>query len=173
MVQKALKDGLMTESIRDYLVDDEVPLDHKLAVANAFPAKERVSDPYMDALFKKYGEASEDTLGDVALTSHFSIEMMTSNEMILAGYLMSRDNPEASANQLQFLEIAIYRDPMNYTAHLIMALIKGDNSYDKDWCEIWRLCEQLLYNDEIKVNIRQEANDLIIDYLYQFESFCI
>ena len=60
----------------------------------------------------------------------------------------------------------------SFTVSIIMALTIGQKVMDYDWCEVWRLTEEVLKNKELKQDLRPEATKRIIDYMILYKDYC-
>ena len=60
----------------------------------------------------------------------------------------------------------------SFTVSIILALARGQNVMDYDWCEVWRLTEEVLTNKELRQDLRPEATKMIIDYMVLYKEYC-
>jgi hypothetical protein len=165
MVERAHMEGVMGLEIAEFLTSTENPIDVKAAVINALSWKfEGKSNAELYAYY-------------LALLYHVSVaeldtEFLSADEVFCLGYLMIMDDYFHPEKALPLLEEA--RDAMkdSFTVSIIFALTRGQAVMDYDWCEVWRLTEEVLKNKDLLQDLRPEATKMIVDYMVLYKEYC-
>lgn len=165
MVERAHLEGVMGLEIAEFLTSPENPIDIKAAVINALSWK---FDGKNNAELYAYY---------LALLYHVSIteldtEFLSADEVFCMGYLTAMDDYFHPEKALPILEEAHKVMKESFTVSIIMALVRGQAVMDYDWCEVWRLTEEVLKNKELKQDLRPEAIKMIIDYMVLYKEYC-
>ena len=165
MVERAHLEGVMGLEIAEFLTSPENSIDVKAAVINALSWK---FDGKSNAELYAYY---------LALLYHVSVaeldtEFLSADEIFCLGYLTIMDDYFHPEKALFLLEEA--RDAMkdSFTVSIILALTSGQAVMEYDWCEVWRLTEEVLKNKELKHDLRPEAIKMIIDYMVLYKEYC-
>lgn len=165
MVERAHLEGVMGLEIAEFLTSQENPIDVKAAVINALSWK---FDGKNNAELYAYY---------LALLYHVSIteldtEFLSADEVFCMGYLTAMDDYFHPEKALPLLEEAHKVMKDSFTVSIIMALTIGQKVMDYDWCEVWRLTEEVLKNKELKHDLRPEAIKMIVDYIILYKEYC-
>ena len=165
MVERAHLEGVMGLEIAEFLTSPENPIDVKAAVINALSWK---FDGKSNAELYAYY---------LALLYHVSVteldtEFLSADEIFCLGYLTVMDNYFHPEKALPLLEEAHKMMKESFTVSIILALARGQAVMDFDWCEVWRLTEEVLKNKELKHDLRPEATKMIVDYMVLYKEYC-
>ena len=165
MVERAHLEGVMGLEIAEFLTSPETPIDVKAAVINALSWRfEGKSNAELYAYY-------------LALLYHVSVaeldtEFLSADEVFCMGYLTAMDDYFHPEKALPILEEAHKLMKDSFTVSIIMALTIGQKVMDYDWCEVWRLTEEVLKNKELKQDLRPEAIKMIMDYMVLYKEYC-
>ncbi len=165
MVERAHTEGVMGLEIAEFLTSTENPIDAKAAVINALSWK---FDGKSNAELYAYY---------LALLYHVSVteldtEFLSADEIFCLGYLTAMDDYFHPEKALPLLEEAHKLMKESFTVSIILALVRGQAVLDYDWCEVWRLTEEVLKNKELKHDLRPESVKMIIDYMILYKEYC-
>ena len=165
MVERAHLEGVMGLEIAEFLTSPENPIDVKAAVINALSW--RFDGKNNAELYAYY----------LALLYHVSIveldtAFLSPDEIFCIGYLTIMDDYFHPEKALPLLEEAHKLMKDSFTVSIIMALTIGQKVMDYDWCEVWRLTEEVLKNKELKQDFRTEATKMIVDYMLLYKEYC-
>jgi hypothetical protein len=165
MVERAHLEGVMGLEIAEFLTSPENPIDVKAAVINALSW--RFDGKNNAELYAYY----------LALLYHVSFteldtEFLSADEIFCIGYLTAMDDYFHPEKALPLLEEAHKVMKDSFTVSIIMALTIGQKVMDYDWCEVWRLTEDVLKNKELKQDLRPEAIKMIVGYMILYKEYC-
>ena len=151
--------------IAEFLTSPENPIDVKAAVINALSW--RFDGKNNAELYAYY----------LALLYHVSVieldtAFLSADEIFCIGYLTIMDDYFHPEKALPLLEEAHKLMKDSFTVSIIMALTIGQKVMDYDWCEVWRLTEEVLKNKELKQDFRTEATKMIVDYMLLYKEYC-
>ena len=165
MVERAHLEGVMGLEIAEFLTFPENPIDVKAAVINALSWKfEGKSNAELYAYY-------------LALLYHVSVteldtEFLSADEIFCIGYLTVMDDYFHPEKALPILEEAYKTMGNSFTVSIILAIAKAQRAFDSDWCEVWKLTEEVLKNKELKQDLRHEATKMIVDYMILYKEYC-
>ncbi|OHC08107.1 MAG: hypothetical protein A2545_08470 [Planctomycetes bacterium RIFOXYD2_FULL_41_16] len=165
MVERAHLEGVMGLEIAEFLTSPEKPIDVKAAVINALSW--RFDGKNNAELYAYY----------LALLYHVSVaeldtEFLSVDEIFCMGYLTAMDDYFHPEKALPILEEAHKVIKESFTVSIILALTRGQKAMDYDWCEVWRLTEEVLKNKELRQDLRPEAIKMIMDYMILYKEYC-
>ena len=165
MVQRAHLEGVMGLEIAEFLTSPENPIDVKAAVINALSW--RFEGKNNAELYAYY----------LALLYHVSIveldtAFLSPDEIFCIGYFFIMDDYFHPDDAVQLLEEAHNLMKDSFTVSIILALARGQKVTDYDWCEVWRLTEEVLKNKELKQDLRPDATKMIVDYMVLYKEYC-
>ena len=165
MVERAHLEGVMGLEIAEFLTSPEKPIDVKAAVINALSW--RFDGKNNAELYAYY----------LALLYHVSVaeldtEFLSVDEIFCMGYLTAMDDYFHPEKALLLLEEAHKVMKESFTVSIILALTRGQKAMDYDWCEVWRLTEEVLKNKELRQDLRPEAIKMIMDYMILYKEYC-
>ena len=166
MVAKVSKsNGILTDEIFDYLNSNLNSIDKKIAVINAlkwnFNGKKNA--PYyikkLFAIHKDYNAKSFYYKG-------------TAQELLFYAYLKSLDNYFDVKKALVFSNRAAELKPNSYTVSIINNLIKSQTIFQNEWCEIYKIMNDIKTNRKLVCDFRSEASNLIFNYIDCYKNSC-
>jgi len=165
MVNKAAKLDVITPEIAEFLSSPKNPVDVKAAVINALSWDINGKNNavlYLAYLEKKYNN-DIDTL---------TLEPLTADEVFCLGYLLAMDDYFFVGEALDLLLIAWELNDTSFTVSIILALVEAQEAMDYDWCEVWMLTEDVLLDESLKKDMRDEAITIIVDYMSLYKDEC-
>ena len=165
MVERAHLEGVMGLEIAEFLTSPENPIDVKAAVINGLSW--RFEGKNNAELYAYY----------LALLYHLSITeldtaFLSADEIFCLGYLTAMDDYFHPEKALPLLAEAHKMMKESFTVSIILAIAKAQIPFDSDWCEVWRLTEEVLQNKELKQDLRPEAIKRIVDYMSLYKEYC-
>ncbi len=165
MVERAHLEGVMGLEIAEFLTSLENPIDVKAAVINALSW--RFDGKNNAELYAYY----------LALLYHVSVteldtEFLSADEIFYLGYLTAMDDYFHPEKALPLLEEAHKVMKDSFTVSIVLALTKAQKAFDLDWCESWKLIEEVLRNKELKQDLRPQATKMIVDYMLLYKEYC-
>lgn len=165
MVQRAHLEGVMGVEIAEYLSSPENPIDHKAAVINALSW--RFEGKNNAELYTYY----------LGLLYHMSIteldtDFLSADEIFCLGYLIAMDDYFHPENAIVLLEEAQKMMKDSFTVSMVLALVKAQIAFEQDWCEAWKIIEQVLQNADLKQDLRPEAKKIIVNYMILYREYC-
>ena len=163
IVEKASEMTNIDEKTIKYLSDPEYPLDIKAAVINALGWEIEGKDNaawYADFIFEK-------PLGDL------DFDAVPAHDLFCIGYLMVMDNYFEPERAIPVLEKACEAFPVSFTAAMITALAKAQAAAMNadEWGKAWTLVEDVIQNENLEMDMRQEAVDIILDYMALYKDY--
>ncbi len=165
IVKYAHEKGIMDDKIADYLVSSKNLIDVKAAVINAlgwsYEGKSNALE-FKKHLAKKYSITSE----------NLNVNSLTGSELMCLGYLSAMDNYFDVTQAIDYLEISKSKMPLSFTVHMIYAIIKGQQVFDNNWCEIWTVTKNVLNDHSLARDLKTSAAQIIVDYMLQYKSSC-
>ena len=165
MVQRAHLEGVVGIEIAEYLSSPENPIDAKAAVINALSW--RFEGKNNAELYTYY----------LGLLYHMSIteldtDFLSADEIFCLGYLIAMDNYFHPENAIPLLEEAHKVMKDSFTVSIVLALAKAQMAFEQDWCDVWKLTERVLRNNDLKQDLRPEATKIIVDYMILYKDYC-
>lgn len=165
MVQRAHLEGVMGVEIAEFLSSPENPIDHKAAVINALSW--RFEGKSNAELYTYY----------LGLLYHMSIteldtDFLSADEIFCLGYLVAMDDYFHPENAIVLLEEAQRMMKESFTVSMVLALVRAQIAFEQDWCEAWKIIEQVLQNADLKQDLRPEAKKIIVNYMILYREYC-
>ena len=159
-------EGKLTDELMNYLIDDEKPLEVKIALINQlgwnFENKNN-STIFFDFIKLNYGYRS---------TNDF-IERANGQLLICMAYLKAMDNYFDVTEAYIFATNAKIKNKESYTVNIICALIGAQMSLDEnDWCGVYILTNNVRINRGLNKDMKQESIDIIFNYMDDYKSYC-
>jgi hypothetical protein len=170
MVQQALKSkGRLSHEMILYLANDTNALDIKLAIINALGWNHKGrgnSSSYLNYVVKtkKYkGEAKSITFKWFA----------TSDELTCYSYLLSMDNYFDIINANEIAQLALKKSPNSYAVNMIACLIKSQGLFLLgEECYSFKLFNTLKTNNQLKMDMRNDAEKYLFEYMNSIGTNC-
>ena len=165
MVERAHLEGVMGLEIAEFLTSPENSIDVKAAVINALSWK---FDGKSNAELYAYY---------LALLYHVSVteldtEFLSADEIFYIGYLTAMDDYFHPEKALPLLEEAHKMMKDSFTVSIILALARGQKVMDYDWCEVWRLTEEVLKIKSLNRIYALRRMKMIVDYMVLYKEYC-
>lgn len=170
LVQQALKsNGRLSYEMILYLANDTNALDIKLAIINALGWNHKGrgnSSSYLNYVVKtkKYkGEAKSITFKWFA----------TSDELIFYAYLLSLDNYFDVVDANEIAQLALKKSPNSYAVNMIACLIKSQGLFLLgEECYSFKLFNTLKTNNQLKMDMRNDAEKYLFEYMNSIGANC-
>ncbi|MDR1285885.1 MAG: hypothetical protein LBJ88_06770 [Campylobacteraceae bacterium] len=153
-IKKALKEGNLTDEWKDYLISSENYFGIKIAVINAIGYENINSKEFFTYLLKKEGYKSFNDFLDNA----------DGQMLIIAAYLIALENYSNDKILIKALNIAKKgkkKLPKSYTANIIYALIKAQKELKGDWCEVYRVVDNVRNDKSLEQDMSGGAISMI------------
>ncbi len=165
MVNKANKSGIITPEIAKFLSSPKNPIDVKAAVINAlsWDIDGKNNGPlFFEYLSEKYNKHIDS----------LEIDDLSCDEVFCYGYLLAMDDYFYVGEALDMLDFAWEENDTSFTISIIHALIEAQDIMDYDWCEVWMLTEDILLDEYLIIDMREEAIEIIVDYMSLYKEHC-
>jgi uncharacterized protein YdbL (DUF1318 family) len=148
-VQQARAAGKLTNDLAAFLAAPN-PIAEKAAVINVLnnKGKQQNAKIFRDYLAKKAGGT-------------FNADAIGAEEQFALGYLTALDDPAQTQKALPMLEKAKVQIPDSFTVAMILNLVKAQQQIGKHACKAWTLTEDVLSDDSLTMDMREEAVDII------------
>ena len=167
MVPKAVKAGVLTDEIAAFLLNEDLPIDQKIAVINAlsfdFNGKQNAV-LFREHLAKKYKTS----------VKYLKVDIISGDEQLCLGYLTIMDDYFFPDEAITILEKAVDKNPMSYTYNIIFALARAQKVMNSisAWCKVWKYAEEVENNKDLKRDMREGAVKIIMDYMILYKGSC-
>jgi hypothetical protein len=167
IVKEAKASGVLTEKIFSYLSSPENPIDVKAAIINALGWKleGKSNCRTLYELLAQKREVSLQTLID-------HTELLGSDELFCLGYLQLMDDYFHPEKAIPLLELAYQKRPKSFTVSIVFALARAQLMMDSNWCQVWKITDEVLQNERLNEDLRPAAKKIIIDYMILYKSEC-
>jgi hypothetical protein len=148
-VQQARAAGKINNEIAAFLAAPN-PIAEKAAVINVLnnKGKQQNAKIFRDYLAKNSGGI-------------FNADAIGAEEQFALGYLTALDDPAQSAKALPMLEKAKAQMSDSFTVAMIVNLVKAQQQIGKHACRAWVLTEDVLSDDNLTMDMTEEAVDII------------
>ena len=165
IVREAEKSGVLTSSMSKFLSSSANPIDVKAAIINALSwdiEGKNNAKLFFEFLEDMYKEDIDSVI----------LEPLSVDEIFCLGYLMAMDNYFYVYDALDVLYTAWDLKDTSFTISIIIAIVEAQDVMDFDWCEVWLLTEGVLLDETLKKDMRDEAIEIIVDYMSLYEEDC-
>ncbi|MCD6282483.1 hypothetical protein J7J84_02600 [bacterium] len=167
IVRDALGSGVLDLRMAQYLSSPDVPIDAKVAVINALGWD--IEGKHNAELFASYLALSRGwSLYEV---DEERLAELTDDELCCLGYLAMMDDYFHPEEALPLLELANEFKPESLTIRLIYGLAKAQVAFDGDWAGVWPAIDDAFGGDELVVDMRPAAVDIILEYMSLYEEY--
>ncbi len=148
-VQQARAAGKMNSELAAFLAAPN-SIAEKAAVINVLnnKGKQQNAKLFRDYLSKNAGGS-------------FNADTIGAEEQFALGYLTALDDPAQSQKALPLLEKAKAQMADSFTVAMIVNLVKAQQQIGKQACKAWVLTEDVLSDDNLTMDMREEAVDII------------
>lgn len=151
IVAEAEAEGAVSEDIADFLYDKNNPIDVKAAVINAISWSGNSSanaDKYCRIIYKKP-------------LNKINTDKLRGDQLFCIGYLLAMDNYSDVTTSLRYLRLSEQKVNNSFTIQMIGAVVESMKPIDG----IWDYIEPVLLNKGLKQDMRQDAVNIILDYM--------
>ncbi|MFM7758090.1 MAG: hypothetical protein ACKO6J_04060 [Crocinitomicaceae bacterium] len=93
-------------------------------------------------------------------------------DLLCYAYLLSLDNYHDVEMAKIISQIAVDNEPNSYTFQIINGLIQAQYLFDSDWCEVYRVCDNVRSNSQLKDDFSSRAKEIIFHYMNLYSSYC-
>ncbi len=166
IVWDALESGVLDLRMAEYLSSPDVPIDAKVAVINALSWD--IEGKHNAELYASY----------IALRRGWSLyevdewlAELTDDELCCLGYLAVMDDYFHPEEGLPLLQLAHEFKPESLTIRLIYGLAKAQAAFDEDWADVWSAVNDAFGGDELVIDMRPAAVDIILEYMSLYEEY--
>lgn len=168
MVEKAIQSkGILNNKILMYLCDSN-PLHIKLAIINALGWNHQKSN---GTLYLNYVVKSKKYKGE-SKSIAFKLQA-TSDELICYAYLLCLDNYFDIVYANEIAQLALKKSPNSYAVNMIANLIKVQGLYLLgENCYAYKLFNELKTNSTLKIDMRNDAEKYIFEYMNSIGANC-
>lgn len=162
VVESAREKGVLDEEIANYLHSSENPIDVKAAVINALGwsidgksnAKDYVSLFYSDDI------------------ENLDLDSINGDELFCISYMMALDDYFNVDKALPLMEKAYEKENTSFTVAMIRNTLNGQvDLFNGNWRMVWTNTKNVLDDKTLVKDMKQEAIDIIVDYLKLYEAF--
>lgn len=157
IVKKAADEGIVNVEIAQYLADENNQIDVKAAVINALS-------------WDFNGKTNADTYCMLIYNTQvkdLDIESLSGDQQFCIGYMMALDDYFNTDKALEILKSAEEKIPDSFTVSMIRALVESMDLVRNEWkINI----EPVMQNNNLKMDMRQEAVDIITDYMVLYDT---
>ena len=149
----------------DYLADENNPIDLKMALINKIGwniSGKSNSIAYLNYLIKRKGYANKQDF----------IDNGSGHELLCMAYLKALDDYFNVDEAIIYANAALERNSRSYTFNIIAALIKAQKAMDGNWCDVYKLTNNVRSNKKLKMDMKKEAIDIIFEYMDIYKDNC-
>lgn len=158
-------EGILSHELMNFLSDEKNAIDIKMAVINklswSIDGKSN-SAIYFDYLKKLRGYKNE---------SDF-IKKGKGDDLLCMAYLKALDNYFDVSDAVKYADAALKKNKKSYTVNIVVALIKAQKEFDKNWCNVFKMTDNVRKNNSLKIDMREEAMEIIFQYMDIYSSEC-
>lgn len=154
--------GMMDRNIAEYLHNSDNPIDVKAAVINALG-------------WNKNGRSDAELYVSIIYNSAvISPELLEANEpeAFVLGYLYAMDNYLDVKGAENYLEQIQESYSNSYTVNIIYNLVRAQRVMDENYCKAWDYVNKVFLNDQLNMDMREDARKVIYDYMVLYKSDC-
>lgn len=165
MVSKALEsDGNLTDEYCNFIFNKENELGARIAVINALSWDSNGKNNFSFAL--------EYLMRTKKVKESNYLKKLKGDDLICLAYIKVMDDYFKVDEALKIAEIAKNKLKNSYTGHIIHALIKAQSDFDKDWCDCWKVCNDVRINKALVQDMKASAQTSIFEYMDLYKEYC-
>lgn len=164
LVKEAAETHQLTEEMVFWMLKRRNPLDQKLAILNALS--------WGSTATGNLEMLQEGIMAKRKIAVLSSESRMKAHDQILLGYMMLLENYFEPKLAAPFIEKGADRLAKSRAAQTIRAICRAQISFDDSWCEVWRHYERVSDNQDLKDDLREEADQIIREYLILYQESC-
>ena len=157
-------DGKINQEIMFFLTGSQ-SIDKKMALINALGWNidgQNNAETFLDFLQKKKKYKNRFDF----------MQKGTADELLCMAYILAMDNYFDVREALEIAEKALSKNKKSYTFNIITALIRAQNVFDKDWCEVYKCTDSVRKNKKLKLDLQKPALDIIFGYMDLYKDEC-
>lgn len=165
IVKASKTNGRLTPELINYLFSVNNPIDIKMALINELGWKfkgKANSIKFMKSLAKKKNYSSEEDFFNNG----------RGDELLCMGYMKAMDNYFEVDDAIKYAERALSSNSSSYTYQIITALLKAQKSLNNDWCQVYKLVDEVRGNTLLIKDMKDEAISIIFDYMDNYKESC-
>ncbi|MEZ4937261.1 MAG: hypothetical protein R2799_06675 [Crocinitomicaceae bacterium] len=165
LVKKALEsDGKLTDEFCDFIFNKKNELGVRVAIINALSWNFNGKNNF-DIAFNYL-------MKNKKIKSSNYMKKLKGDDLVCLAYIKVMDNYFTVDEALSIAEAAKSKMKNSYTAHIIYALIKAQSDFDKDWCDCWKVCNEVRINKALVQDMKVEAQNSIFEYMDLYKEYC-
>ncbi|MDG4946245.1 hypothetical protein NMK71_07455 [Weeksellaceae bacterium KMM 9713] len=163
IIQLASKTGgSLTIELMNYLTDTKNPIEMKIALINALGWD--IDGKNNSTQFYEYLKV-KNNLKDI---NEASAEIL-----ICYAYLKAMDNYFDVDDAIKYAQKAKSKNYKNsYTINIICVLIEDQKAMDSDWCEVYKLTNNVRVNNLLNKDMKEDAINIIFGYMDLYKDNC-
>lgn len=153
-------EGKLTTVLMNYLSDSKNPIQLKIALINELSwdtEGKNNSDIFYKYLKKK-------NIKD--------INTATADILICFAYLKALDDYFNVEEAIIYAKRAKTKNKKSYTINIICALIEAQKALNSDWCEVYNLTNNVRINETLNKDMKEDAIDIIFNYMDLYKKNC-
>ena len=168
VVKAGITNGILTQELFNFLVDETRAIDLKMALINKLSWS--IDGKDNAGLFIDFGKKSKKWKDYEVF-----IENATAEELLCYAYLKSLDDYFDVDQALNIATIAVILKPNSYTFNIIHALIQAQSIFENvdNWCAIYSEPNNIRFNETLERDMKIEAEEIIFEYLQLYQEYCI
>lgn len=156
----ATTDGLLNDELMNYLFDSKNPVELKIAVINKLGWNtDNKSNAKVFFEFLKKNNLKD-------------INEASADVLICYAYLKALDNYFDVEEAIIYAQKAKLKNDKSYTINVICALIEAQKAMDSDWCEIYKVTNNVRLNKTLVMDMKEEAIEIIFRYTGLYMEYC-
>ncbi len=167
IVKAGKTDGLLTQELFNFLVDDSKAIDLKMALINKLSWS--IDGKTNAAIFLEFGAKSKNWKDYTAF-----MDVASAEEQLCYAYLKALDGYFDVSIALEVAVIAVSKNPSSYTFKIIHALIQAQSIFEEvdRWCEIYTETNNVRLDESLEKDMKIESDDIIFEYLNLYSEYC-
>lgn len=151
----------VSELLMDYLIDENNPIDLKVAAINELGWSLRgKNNARLFYEYMKYRNVLQD------------INNASADILICYAYFMSLDDYFDVEEAIVYVNKAKAKNEKSYTIQIINALIEAQEVPKEEWCEAYNLTNNVRTNKTLTKDMTDEAIAIIFKYMDIYEHYC-
>jgi len=157
--------GLLTPELADFLISDKNEISIKMAVINCLSWDingKTNSEYFLNYLIDK----------KIYLNKKEFKSKGDADHLLCMAYLKAMDDYFELKEALVWANLAIKKNSTSYTFAIIHGLIAAQAEFGDDWCKVYMYTHKVRINDNLKKDMREDAIEIIFEYMDMYESSC-
>lgn len=158
--------GILTEELMKYLNGKSNPIYLKIAVINKLSWS--IDGKNNAELFWNFLQKNKKFKSVEDFKKKASAE-----QLICYAYLKALDNYFDVKEAMDMAQLAVKKDKKSsFTINIICGLIEAQNSFDSDWCKLWKCTDKVRNNTKLKKDLAEAAITNIFEYMDLYKDEC-